>query len=197
LLRAPRYLRKFESGSPAPPQAKKKNPPRGQADDAAANDGRIAHGQGTGRAHQANRTRERRQPITRDPAPLGPTHGRVRVVTHGLNVHGAADAPEAVTARPDELNLTTLIGKANALLIGHPSAQVVGKIREATNNRPEAKAKVVGKISEATNTRPEANAKPVMKTRQGLHVPINTQNPTATVPTRPREKTHWSASSLP
>ena len=173
MLRAPRYLRKFESGSPALPQAKKKNPPRGQADDAAANDGQIAHGQGTGRAHQANRTRERRQPITRDPA------------------------PEAVTARPDELNLTTLIGKANALLIGHPSAQVVGKIREATNNRPEAKAKVVGKISEATNTRPEANAKPVMKTRQGLRVPINTQNPTATVPTRPREKTHWRASSLP
>jgi hypothetical protein len=37
----------------------------------------------------------------------------------------------------------------------------------------------------------------VMTTRQGLHAPINIQNPMATVRTRPREKTNWRASSLP
>ena len=179
LLRAPRYFRKSESGSPAPPRAKKKNPQHGRADDAVVNDGPIGRGQGTGRPNQASRTTQRRQPIIGDPAPLGPIHGRARVVTHGLNAHGAADAPEAVAARPDELNLTTLIGKAHALLIGHPKAKAVGKISEATNNRPEAKTKTV------------------MTTRQGLHAPINIQNPMATVRTRPREKIHWRASSLP
>lgn len=178
-MTAPRYLRKSESGSPAPPRAKKKNPQCDQPDDAVVNDGQIGHVQGTDRPNQASRTTERRQPIIGGPAPLVPTHGRVRVITHGLNVLGAVGAPEAVAARPDEPNLTMLIEKANALLIGHSRAKVVDKIKEATRIRPKAKAK------------------PVMKARRGLHAPIDIRKSTATVPTQRREKTNWIASPLP
>ena len=177
LLTASRYLRKSESGSPAPPRAKKKNPQCDQPDDAVVNDGQIGHVLGTGRPNQASRTTERRQPIIGGPAPLVRTHGRVRVITHGLNVHGAVGAPGAVAARPDEPNLTMLIEKANALLIGHSRAKVVDKIKEATRIRPKAK--------------------PVMKARRGLHAPIDIRKSTATVRTQRREKTNWIASPLP
>jgi hypothetical protein len=92
-------------------------------------------------------------------------------------------APEAVAARPDEANLTLLIEKANALLIGHSRAKVVDKIKEATRIRPKAKAK--------------AKAKPVMKARRGLHAPIAIRKSTATVSTQRREKTNWIANPLP
>jgi hypothetical protein len=83
----------------------------------------------------------------------------------------------AVAAPRVDPNLTRLIAEANALLIGHP------------------RAKVLGEIEEATKTRPKAKVKPVMKSRRDLHAPSDIQNPTATVPTQGTEKTHWIASS--
>ncbi len=84
-----------------------------------------------------------------------------------------------LAARPDEPNLTMLIGEANTLPIGHSRAKVVEEIKEAARIKPNPKPK------------------PVMKARRGLHAPIDIRNPTETVRTQRREKTNRIASPLP